>query len=598
MDIRIDHGEPLAESERPTGGCTSTMISQSIDTQAIPMHSHSLGHSPAEPSPESLSMDKASTVIHSLPMAGVYASAGDALHPALIRMLEPIPWIPIDRDDASGGFQDARHLWRHTAAATALGLRLERAGSPAERSQRLQIVRAALVRWQYALRGDGVPVDRRHRADTWHAMAAANVTTLLCESSEFHTDSLLADLARHLRWLARRPYLASWKEATFIAALADAAIITRDNWFTGEAHRRLARLLATQSSEGWFPEGGGPDLGLLSLSIDALARMRSQHGTAPVADALARACRFLDHFVEPGGIPGGAVNARGTQFLSPYGLELSAADLAPARRTLLLLRPLLERLAVDETRRYTDDLAAMLAVRLALAESCAAQRQPPQPPVETIANSTNATDFPSSGWKKKETPAYRALINVRQGGALRIDWKESGISWQDCGVTVVFSNSVRISGRWSAHTRAAGEGRSERCAGPLHHPRLLIEPDRHSFLVRFGKWLRSALFPATGTTDRPSPAHLHGFRYALGHFSREVEFDDDAVRITDLVETVLPSVAILVQLPFAAVPPAFRLEMSATKWHQPLCFDGGCRVELRRTYRRGVLTDCTRTLLK
>jgi hypothetical protein len=375
-------------------------------------------------------------------------------------------------------------------------------------------------------------------------MAAANVATLLSESSEFHTDSLLGDLARHLRWLARRPYLASWKEATFIAALADAAIITRDHWFKGEAHRRLTRLLAIQSSEGWFPEGGGPDLGLLSLGIDALVRLGTQDHTAPITDALSRACRFLDHFVDADSIPGGAVNARGTQFVSPYGLEVCA------------------------------------------------------PPVSAVPETPYDASFPSSGWKRMETRAYRALMNTRQGGALRIDWKGSPVPWQDSGVTVVFSNSVRISGRWSAHTRATCEGGVERCVGPLHHPRLLVEPDRHSFLVRCGKRIRSALFPGADSTDRPSPARLHGVRYALGHFSREVAFDDDAVRITDLVETVRPSVAILVQLPYAAVPPPFRLELSAGQWHQPLCFDGGRRVELRRTYRRGALAECVRTLLK
>ena len=110
-------------------------------------------------------------------------------------------------------------------------------------------------------------------------------------------------------------------------------------WNAGECvdDRRLKRAfeavwmqtLRHQSSEGWFPEYGGADVGYSLLALDLLGSLYTRR----CPDALAAAqplCRFLASFGYPGSDFAGGLGSRGTAHAFAYGAEVFAPHLQEA----------------------------------------------------------------------------------------------------------------------------------------------------------------------------------------------------------------------------------------------------------------------------
>ncbi len=72
-------------------------------------------------------------------------------------------------------------------------------------------------------------------------------------------------------------------QALAALGLLHVAAITDERRYRQAAEERLHRLLAWQSSEGWFDEYGGADPGYQTVTIDCLVKCRRLFG-----DRLAR----------------------------------------------------------------------------------------------------------------------------------------------------------------------------------------------------------------------------------------------------------------------------------------------------------------------
>lgn len=80
------------------------------------------------------------------------------------------------------------------------------------------------------------------------------------------------------------------------------------------------KTLALQTSEGWFMEYGGPDLGYLSVTLDCLWDCLDATGDARYRDAAAAGLRCIGRYVETLGGGIGMHNARNTDYILPYGI--------------------------------------------------------------------------------------------------------------------------------------------------------------------------------------------------------------------------------------------------------------------------------------
>ncbi|UCC31360.1 MAG: hypothetical protein JSU86_03605, partial [Phycisphaerales bacterium] len=329
-----------------------------------------------------------------------------------------------------------------------------------------------MIHWQLSLRGDGRPGHRQLLRSPLYVATAGQVVQLLSETAGFQTSMLLRDLERHLQWLPSRPPQTPWVEAALICAIADGGVLVRDTTLLRQARSRLEALLARQNEEGWFPEHGGPDVGRLSLTIDALARLYRQNRWEELKEPLGRALSFLTHFVHPDGSVGGCYSSCDTEFISPYGMELLAPTFAEAASLALLCRRLWAAPVLDEYYGGDDDLRAVLGASTVLAAANAAPLPAEQYvlPSETVGQ----TRFPGAGLTVFSTKAYHAVVAGRNGGALKVTWRNSAAGLEDPGVVVVYPHGTRTAAGPNVRGRQHVNGSSVTCGGILQR----TEPKR------------------------------------------------------------------------------------------------------------------------
>lgn len=108
--------------------------------------------------------------------------------------------------------------------------------------------------------------------------------------------------------------------------------------------RIAGKTLALQTSEGWYMEYGGPDLGYLSVTLDCLWDCFDATGDVRYRESAAAGLRCIGRYVEALGGGIGMHNARNTDYILPYGIArflgqagLPDADGELAGRVLTLL---------------------------------------------------------------------------------------------------------------------------------------------------------------------------------------------------------------------------------------------------------------------
>lgn len=128
-------------------------------------------------------------------------------------------------------------------------------------------------------------------------------------------------------WLLDHPeQRALNQESAGLAGLALAARIPGIRVDAGRLELRLSAFFQSQSSEGWFPEYGGFDLGYLSETIDCLWDYHETTCDQRAMAAMERAVQFMAHFIPVAGDLPVMTNSRNTDYIVPYGLVKMAAS--------------------------------------------------------------------------------------------------------------------------------------------------------------------------------------------------------------------------------------------------------------------------------
>ena len=309
-----------------------------------------------------------------------------------------------------------------------------------------------------------------------------------------------------------------------------------------------------------------------------------------LAGPLRKAVRFLTHFVHPDGSVGGCYGTCETGFLSPYGVELLAADFSDAAALALVTRRRCERFAADEPVGWHDDLCAVLGSRIALAAAHASVELPGGHwyPCERVGR----TEFGGAGLSIFSTRAYHAVVAGKKGGSIHVTWRSGAPSLEDPGVIAVFPHRTLVSGRWSSRT---GQGASESTVashGVLG--RATRMPDsRRPWAKRWLRRFRPA-GPRRSATDAAKDHARRGITSSgLTHdrFHREITFGDDWIRIRDRVLCRLPCRTIVCQSASSGrVNPYMDHTVSGRTGCEPIFVEGGRAVEITRFYRNGELT--------
>lgn len=190
------------------------------------------------------------------------------------------------------------------------------------------------------------------------AGGAAAFSLLACLESYalvgLQDESVVAFFRRRAQWLAHHEESGrlSNHQALIVLCLLRLGSLTGEPAWREHALRRLDRLLAWQTEEGWFPEYEGCDPGYLTLTISLLAEVHRQEPLPALRQALDRAVAVAAEFLHPDGTYGGEYGSRNTLNFFPHGFERVGEWLPEALR---VNDGFLAGLAAGRQPCYADD---------------------------------------------------------------------------------------------------------------------------------------------------------------------------------------------------------------------------------------------------
>ena len=150
--------------------------------------------------------------------------------------------------------------------------------------------------------------------------------------SEPEKKNVLKALIKAGEWLQNRNEIRVINQQTGAAvALYNLYMLTSNNIFLKASKDKISVLKQKQSSEGWFEEYGGPDIGYLSLSIDYLVKYYLKSNNEEAKEIINCSIDFIKNFIQPNLKVGGEYTSRNTEYLIPHGFEAFSAFTDDAR---------------------------------------------------------------------------------------------------------------------------------------------------------------------------------------------------------------------------------------------------------------------------
>ncbi len=368
------------------------------------------------------------------------------------------------------------------------------------------------------------------------------------------------------------------------------------------------KTLALQTSEGWFPEYGGPDLGYLSVTLDALWDLVDATGDTAYAEAAARALEFLAVAGLLSAVPRGGLGmhqARHTDYILPGGLtRFLTAETSLQRLAAVLLRRLYaDADAAEHVFSALDDRYVCHYIGPSIFSACHtlrgmsastwkrseavpwvaaggmpldAEGEPVVLPVERL--------FPQAGLYFRREAEAALTVSLHKGGILT--WR-CGSHWaSDFGWIVRHAGVDFVNHWWSAegwHTTREGQNWIVR--GHLVPTReTLPSPWTHTALrvasVCRGPWLLEPLRNRLIFAQKPS----------ILFFERRVEPGVRSLRVCDRISGVPERAAVV-----PAARACRRHVASAGMWHpEDATRTVGMRV-VRMTRREGDIFEALTT---
>ncbi len=374
------------------------------------------------------------------------------------------------------------------------------------------------------------------------ALAAISRACMLLRIDE---PELLRGLVRMARWIASHGESGTLANHHALAALA----MVQTSRLTGladleqAAERRLRKVLQWQSSDGWFPEYGGADLGYHTVTVDCLAKYRRLCEARWLDEPIQRALSFARWFLHPDGSYAGEYGSRGTYHFYAHGMELcasanaDAADLADG-----FLR------ALDTARHAHFDDDRLFAHRLGNLIDAYRDWSPTRP---RERRSTAFRYFSKAGLLVARSPSHHTVISAARGGVFKHFTGEQLVT--DTGLIVETSRGRVATSQWHdlhreieasglADAQSLHEGACLTVRARLHWCRFETMTPWKLMLLRVGmclvgRWFRTPvrrlLQRRMIAAGRPAPIRLTRTFAVLAAENNSGEW---SLRVTDLIE--------------------------------------------------------------
>ncbi len=328
--------------------------------------------------------------------------------------------------------------------------------------------------------------------------------------------------------LRRFEHQAANQQIAGLAALAWTRRIFPDLVPSSAFAELKTRALSLQTSEGWFEEYGGPDLGYLSVTLDCLWDLADATGDDDFLAAARRALDFIEPFVALTGASIGLHNARNTDYIVPYGIARFAADGDAAAASILAA--LYQN--ADHPSHFihaTDDRYLCHYIGHSILRAALLQNDLPALPLAPASGA-----FEQSGHLLFADP-IRALISTRKGGIVTAWGERACVS--DYGWVVLANGRQFVNHWWSDEWTSSRDGHVVTVRGKLvPHREHLSSPLKHALL-------RAASYTLGQRLIRSLKSKLIFQKHTSPYtFERQIYLEKNNLRIVDHI-TGLPAQA-------------------------------------------------------
>jgi hypothetical protein len=163
----------------------------------------------------------------------------------------------------------------------------------------------------------------------WKGEGSFPATAFSCFSSTevylllgLNDPRLLAAMERAIKFLSgRTETFAVNQEVVSAASVYNMYLITKSKKFLELSEKKIAQLKTMQTSDGFFPEHDGADIGYSSVTLEYLSVLYEKTAREDIKEMCNALVEFLSYFVHPDGTSGGAYSSRGTEYFMLGGLE-------------------------------------------------------------------------------------------------------------------------------------------------------------------------------------------------------------------------------------------------------------------------------------
>lgn len=304
----------------------------------------------------------------------------------------------------------------------------------------LEWICGSLEHWMFLQHRDGsfdeaYPFERSFAATAFSTFYVSEGITLIeNQLPKKILNSTMATIRKACTWLQRNTEthgILSNHIAAGAAALTSANSFFEDREIEYRIDELLNTIFEHQSTEGWYEEYGGPDIGYQTHCLFYLARIWQLRPSKMLLNSLRSACRFSSYFVHLNGTFGGEYMYRNTTFYFPAAFEMLGDKCEYAAAIAEFLKRSVERqksvgLQMMDIQNYQPMLNNYLFASDNKKKFIVSK---PLPFVKQ-----NSCYFKHAGIFIKNTASYQAILGLSKGGILKIYDKNTGeLSYSDCG---------------------------------------------------------------------------------------------------------------------------------------------------------------------
>lgn len=297
------------------------------------------------------------------------------------------------------------------------------------------------------------------------------------------------------------------------------------------------KSLALQTSEGWFWEYDGPDLGYLSVTLDCLWDLIDATGDPDYRHSADRALAFMHHVAAIPRRSLGMLNARNTDYVVPYGIARHFADGSPgqqAQAASLLDIFYADADAPSHFFKAIDDRYWCHYIGHSVARAIAILNHANNtPPADPLPEPPAPLFLDECGYVFRKLTHGTLSIALRKGGVLTL--RDGDVALADFGWIVTSGRRQYVSHWWSLDWTIRHTNNRDETSGTLvPHKEVESTPLMHFGLrcisLVFGKSIIGLLKKVMIFKKSKSP-------YA---FRRVINVENDAVVVHDEIAGLRP----------------------------------------------------------